>query len=153
MNALMFGHAGAMLLILAGGELLTSPAAAPAQSLAAGACRAIDGDTLRCGEERVRLLGIDAAEKKGHCRQGRVCAPGNPEAHRAALQRLVSARITIMPVKRDRYGRMVAIVQSAGGINLSCAMLAEGASYVARWDDRKMIWRSCASTVRRANHL
>ena len=153
MNFLMFGHAGAMLFILAGGEMMTSPAAATAQPLAAGACRAIDGDTLRCGGERVRLLGIDAAEKKGHCRQGRVCAPGNPDAHRQALQRLAQARISITPIKRDKYGRMVAIVQSVGGTNFSCAMLEAGASYVSRWDDRKIIWRSCPSSVRRANHL
>ena len=153
MNALLFGHAGAILLVLAGGEMLTSPTAARALSLEAGTCRAIDGDTLRCGRERVRLLGIDAAERRGHCRQGRVCAPGDPEAQRAALQRRVQTGITIMPIKRDRYGRMVAIVHSAAGINLSCAMLKDGASYVARWDDRKAIRRSCSSTVREANHL
>ena len=153
MNALIFGHAGAMLLILAGGEMLASTTAAPALSLEAGTCSAIDGDTLRCGRERVRLLGIDAAERSGHCRQGRVCAPGDPEAQRAALQRRVQTGITIMPIKRDRYGRMVAIVHSAAGINLSCAMLKDGASYVARWDDRKAIRRSCSSTVREANHL
>ncbi len=153
MNALIFGHAGAMLLILAGGEMLTSTTAARALSVEAGTCSAIDGDTLRCGRERVRLLGIDAAERSGHCRQGRVCAPGDPEAQRAALQRRMQTRITIMPVKRDRYGRMVAIVHSAAGTNLSCAMLQAGASYVARWDDRKAIRRSCSSTVSQANHL
>lgn len=153
MNALIFGHAGAMLLVLAGGEMMSTPAVPRAQLLEAGACSAIDGDTLRCGPVRVRLLGIDAAEKKGHCRQGRVCAPGDPEAQRAALQRHMKTRISIMPVKRDRYGRMVAIVRSTAGINLSCAMLQDGASYVARWDDRQTIRRSCSSTVRQANHL
>ena len=31
-------------------------------------CVAIDSDTLRCGQERVRLIGIDASELAGHCR-------------------------------------------------------------------------------------
>ena len=31
-------------------------------------CTVVDGDPLRCGSERVRLLGIDAPELPGHCR-------------------------------------------------------------------------------------
>ena len=53
-------------------------------------CRAIDGDTLRCGSIRIRLLGIDAAELPGHCRIGRHCAPGDPFAQQAALRRLAA---------------------------------------------------------------
>ena len=150
MKGLMFGYAGAMLLVLGGGELLARP---PAQLVEAGACRAIDGDTLRCGRTRVRLLGIDAAETSGHCRQGRVCAPGDPVAQRATLQRLAKAALSITPVKQDRYGRTIAIVKSASGDDLSCAMLRAGASYVARWDDGKIIWRSCVELARRANQL
>ena len=153
MNGLTFGHAGAILLVLAGGEMMTTPTVDRAILIEPGACRAIDGDTLRCGQIRVRLLGIDAAEMKGHCRQGRVCAPGDPNAQRAALERFASARLSISPIKKDRYGRMIAIVRSAGGANLSCAMLRAGASYVARWDDGKIVWRSCSELARRANQL
>ena len=46
---------------------------------------AIDGDTLRCGRERIRLLGIAAPEMPGHCRRGRRCVEGDPVASRAAL--------------------------------------------------------------------
>lgn len=67
MNALIFGHAAAILLILAGGEMITSPTAAHVQSVEAGTCSAIDGDTLRCGRERVRLLGSNAAEMRKFC--------------------------------------------------------------------------------------
>jgi hypothetical protein len=41
-------------------------------------CRAIDGDTLRCGRERVRLLGVYAPELN---------EPGGPEAHQRLQQR------------------------------------------------------------------
>ncbi|MGC1270186.1 MAG: hypothetical protein WA842_06275 [Croceibacterium sp.] len=37
------------------------------------ACSVTDGDTIRCGDERIRLLGIDAPEMGGRCREGRVC--------------------------------------------------------------------------------
>lgn len=33
-------------------------------------CTVTDGDTLRCGSEWIRLLGIDALELPGHCRSG-----------------------------------------------------------------------------------
>lgn len=35
---------------------------------------AIDGDTLRCGRERIRLLGTDAPELPGHCQRGTLVA-------------------------------------------------------------------------------
>jgi endonuclease YncB( thermonuclease family) len=30
-------------------------------------CTATDGDTLRCGDERVRVVGLDAAEMRAAC--------------------------------------------------------------------------------------
>lgn len=47
---------------------------------------AIDGDTLRCGAERIRLLGIDAPEMPGHCHERRNCVPGDPIASKNALR-------------------------------------------------------------------
>ncbi len=49
----------------------------------------VDGDTLRCGSERVRLAGIDAPEMPGHCRPGRECTAGDAFASRDGLQALV----------------------------------------------------------------
>ena len=102
---------------------------------AALSCIAVDGDTLRCGDERVRLIGIDAPELAGHCRPGRDCAPGNALASKAALARLVNRH----PVRLDRqgfdhYGRTLAFA-FVGSINLSCAQLrGRQAIYVERWD-------------------
>src|SRR3546814_9736979 len=74
-------------------------------------CTASDGDTIRCGSERIRLLGIDAPEMPGHCRKGRQCAPGNPRAAKAGLARAISqAPIRIDWITVDRYGRTIAVV-------------------------------------------
>ena len=152
MNGTMFAYAGTIMLVLGGGEMMARPSSPPAPIEVSG-CHAIDGDTLRCGRVRIRLLGIDAAEQPGHCRHGRQCAPGDPRAQRAALQRFSSTKLTVTPIKTDRWGRMVAVVRTTSGENLSCLMLRAGASYVARWDDRDTILRSCRSAVREANHL
>ena len=43
-------------------------------------CTVTDGDTIRCGDERIRLLAIDAPEMGGRCRKGRQCVAGSPLA-------------------------------------------------------------------------
>ncbi|MCC6828279.1 MAG: thermonuclease family protein [Novosphingobium sp.] len=88
--------------------------------------RIIDGDTFDCGGTRVRLAGIDSPELPGHCRQGRVCAPGDALASTANLQRLIGgAEVQCRKSDTDRYGRTVARC-SAGGRDLSCAQLEGG---------------------------
>lgn len=117
-------------------------------ALALAACTATDGDTLRCGRERVRLLGIDAAELHG-CPPPRRCVAGDAVAARAHLAALVlRARLTIVRVRQDRYGRTLGAVY-ADGQNLSCAMLAaRQAVYVARWDDGGRVARDCPRLAR-----
>lgn len=117
----------------------------PLTILAAAAlltCTAVDGDTLRCGAERVRLIGIDAPELPGHCREGRRCADGDPWASKTALESLVRGRwIRLERVGQDRYGRTLAFART-GNIDLSCAQLTAGrAVYVARWDVMRRIGR------------
>lgn len=105
--------------------------------------RVVDGDTIRCGPERVRLLGIDAPEMHG-CPRYRQCVTGDPVASSLSLKQAISSgpvRYTL--VKRDRYGRAVAIVV-AGALNLSCWQIQQGqAEYVAKWDDGGRIRRAC----------
>ena len=72
-----------------------------------------------CGSERIRLLGIDAPELPGDCRNGRVCAPGDPLASTASLARAISPDMRITRVGQDRYGRALAMVAGALG-DLSC---------------------------------
>lgn len=109
----------------------------------AAACTATDGDTIRCGDERIRLNGIDAPELAGHCRQGRNCAPGDPAASKAHLAALLTGPATIQPLKLDRYGRTVAMVR-VGPIDLSCAQLkAAQAVYRPEWDEGRRLARTC----------
>jgi len=107
-------------------------------------CTVTDGDTIRCGEERIRLLAIDAPEMPGHCRAGRSCAPGDPVAATAALRdRIDGATLTIRRLGEDRYGRTLAQV-FADGEDLSCRQITTGhAVYVRKWDNRRAVGQGC----------
>ncbi len=75
--------------------------------LNAATCRAIDGDTLICGRQKVRLANVYAAE---------LSEPGGPDA-KARLAALVrGAHVVISPVARDKYGRTVAQVSVGGRV-------------------------------------
>lgn len=106
-------------------------------------CVATDGDSLRCGTERIRLLGVDAPEM-GRCKPSRKCAPGDPIASRDNLRRLVDGKpIRVDRMGKDRYGRSLAIVY-AGGLDLSCAQLRGGyAMYRRDWDNGLRVGRTC----------
>jgi len=113
-------------------------------------CRATDGDTIRCGDERIRLLGIDAPELPGHCRQGRDCAPGDPYASTASLTAAMSADLRIERVGEDRYHRTLAAVSGPRG-DLSCWQIGNGqARYMAKWDDGRTIAARCPAVVGKA---
>ena len=106
-------------------------------------CLAVDGDTLRCGRERVRLLAIDAPELNG-CRQGRRCVPGDPVRSTRSLAKALDKTMTIERVGRDRYGRTLALVTSRKG-DLSCWQLRKrSAIYRADWDNGKRVARTCS---------
>lgn len=92
---------------------------------------AIDGDTLRCGGERIRLLGIDAPELPGHCRRGRQCMQGDPYASKAALAGKLKGKATIERRGRDRYGRTLARVR-VNRVDLADAQIADGSAEVYR---------------------
>lgn len=71
----------------------------PLLGFAGEKCLAIDGDTLVCNRQKVRLVNVDAAEL------GR---PGGAQAKRR-LQGLVRGRIVVLkPYGKDRYGRLLA---------------------------------------------
>ena len=59
-------------------------------------CVAIDGDTLRCGRERIRVDGIHAPE---------LSEPGGQQARQRLQQRIQSGEVIIQRKGRDRYGR------------------------------------------------
>jgi micrococcal nuclease len=92
--------------------------------------RVVDGDTIRCGEEQVRLAGIDAPEMPGHCRTGRDCTPGDPFRSKAILESLAldgDIRCTRQGI--DSFKRILASCSNAR-VNLSCELVAQGAAVV-----------------------
>ena len=97
---------------------------------AATPCRAayvIDGDTIACATgPRIRLASIDAPELPGHCRTGRRCVEGDGFASKAALAALIAGHeVRCVAQATDTYGRTIARC-SAGGADLSCAMVGTG---------------------------
>lgn len=108
----------------------------------AAAVIVVDGDTIRAGDERIRLLGIDAPEIHG-CRQGRVCVPGDGQASKRSLQMMMGGRVSVQRVGQDRYGRTLAQVY-ANGQNVACEQIRRGqAVYVAKWDNGGLLAREC----------
>lgn len=106
-------------------------------------CSVTDGDTVRCGDERIRLLGIDAPELPGHCRTGRECAPGDPYASGDSLRDAMTGAVSIERVGTDRYGRTLAALKTDRG-DLSCWQLEhKQAIYKANWDSGLRIARTC----------
>lgn len=114
-------------------------------------CRVTDGDTIRCGSERIRLLAIDAPELPGHCRRGRTCVSGDPVASKSSLAAAMqTGPISITRVSRDRYGRTLALV-SSGQVDLSCWQLTRRqAVYKPQWDDGGRVMHACPIAARRS---
>ncbi len=101
-------------------------------------CKATDGDTIRCGEERIRLIGIDAPEMPGHCAPGRNCALGDPFASRDSLSAAMTGKMRIWRSGQDRYGRTLALITSDKG-DLSCWQLQNHqATYRPDWDQGRL---------------
>jgi micrococcal nuclease len=95
--------------------LLASPA--HAETL-----RVVDGDTFVLNGERVRILGIDAPEKN------------QPYGHEATqmLRALLADPVTLERKGKDRYGRTLAHVYTARGVDVGGRMLAQG--YAWCWE-------------------
>ncbi len=147
LSAWLVGLSIAIMLALS----LLSCAAAPASAddrEPLSACSITDGDTIRCNDERIRLLGIDAPELPGHCRAGRQCVEGDPLRSKLALEQAIAGkRLTIKRAGKDRYGRTLGVIY-ADNINISCALIAGGyAVYVPKWDNGKLVKADCPATV------
>lgn len=91
-----------------------------------GAVTATDGDSLRMGDTRIRLHGIDAPEANQSCddAQGRRYRCGIES--RDALRAMVRGRdVQCEVIEKDQYGRSVARC-FAGDLYLNEAMVARG---------------------------
>lgn len=126
--------------------LLALPfAAVAAPRVIEGPARAVDGDTLDVGGERVRLFGIDAPEARQTCDlRGKRwdCGAFATRALRAELARGPVACTVEVPA--DAYGRPVAICR-AGGRDIARALVRQGAATAyGRYSDRYLADESAA---------
>ena len=97
----------------------------------AGNARASDGDSFRLGDNRVRLLGIDAPELAQDC----AAADGSSwSCGRAARDRMAAllsgGAVDCRPEDRDQYDRLLARCSVAGD-DLGALMVAEGLAIAA----------------------
>lgn len=81
-----------------------------------------DGDTLRCGAERIRLFGVDAPE----VRRGAQAAEPLAYEARDLLIQLTRGRVGCRVVAQDRYGRQVARCWSSASPDINAAMIRSG---------------------------
>jgi len=90
-----------------------------------GRARIIDGDSLVIHEERIRLHGIDAPERRQTCLEEKkewACGVESTDA----LERMIDEReIHCVGDKRDRYKRLIAVCY-VGALNLNKQMVSEG---------------------------
>lgn len=97
-------------------------AAVSAAIIACNAPSVHDGDTLRCGPDRIRLFGVDAPE----VRRGQTAAEPFAYEARAELVRLTRGRVACRLVDRDRYGRIVAKCWSDRTPDINAALIRSG---------------------------
>lgn len=90
--------------------------------IACNAPKVHDGDTLRCGADRVRLFGVDAPEVR------KDQTPAEPFAYEARdlLVRLTRGRVGCRVVDEDRYGRHVARCWSNTSPDINAALIRSG---------------------------
>jgi hypothetical protein len=85
--------------------LMLLVALVPLRSIAGERCIAIDGDTLECNRQKVRLTNVYAAELN---------QAGGYAAKRRLQTIIASGDVTLRSLGRDRYGRTLAEVYVNG---------------------------------------
>jgi endonuclease YncB( thermonuclease family) len=80
----------------------------PPSSTLAGRAEALDGDTLRIGGARIRLLGLDAVELDQQCRRAGVEWACGRDARSYVADLLQTAETSCTSDGRDQYRRVLA---------------------------------------------
>ncbi len=123
-----------------------------APAIVAGHAQVHDGDTLRIGEVRVRLHGIDAPELGQVCERDGTAWPCGREAALALDQRIAGRMVSCRGTTTDRFGRLVAFC-TVDGESLNRWLVREGWAvayrryshayvideWIARWH-RRGLW-------------
>ncbi|MFC7290764.1 thermonuclease family protein [Hirschia litorea] len=121
LSAAIFGVFASLNIINTDKSLATS---GPLQVIS-GRAVVTDGDSLRIGDERIRLFGIDALEGKQTCRfKNEEWACGR--SSRKALERAIGReRVSCTVYDKDRYKRSVSICR-VGEVDLNEAQVRNG---------------------------
>lgn len=139
-----FGRSGIQSLIialaLAGGAGI---ALKPSGRSLEGRPQVTDGDTIRIGDTRIRLKGIDAPEMEQACtREGRSYRCGDV-ARRALIDTIAGRAVQCRASGRDRYRRVLAQC-TVGGVDIGTRMVEQGwaVSYGRDYDMQELRARS-----------
>lgn len=111
---------GHVLILLAGAALAS--AWLHGQPPSPQACAVVDGDTIHCGEQRVRLAGLDAPELRARCEEEARLAQAATER----LRGLVEGGVTLHQTGQDRYGRVLAVVRNRRGEDVAEVLIRDG---------------------------
>jgi endonuclease YncB( thermonuclease family) len=90
-----------------------------------GPVRVSDGDSLRMGDLRIRLLGIDAPELDQTCLDGSTLVPCGEWARDVLADLIEGEAVSCLVMDIDRFGRAVAECVGASG-SLNGEMAASG---------------------------
>lgn len=90
-----------------------------------GVATVTDGDTIRMGQTRIRLFGMDAPEKAQQCKRGGKCYRCGDDATTALKSIIGGSQVTCTPTGAKTYKRIVATCE-AGGVDLSIEMVRQG---------------------------
>lgn len=84
-----------------------------------------DGDTVRIGNERIRLLGIDAPEIAQVCQQGRAPVRCGIQSRDRLIAIIAGRPIRCEGKSRDRHRRLVAVC-TVGGKDIGRQLVLDG---------------------------
>jgi hypothetical protein len=103
--------------------LVAAALALPLACHAGVRCLAIDGDTLVCDRQKVRLTNVYAAELN---------EPGGRSAKQRLRAMISSGEVALRPLGNDRYGRLLAEVY-VNGRRIEQSDIGPRAGRGARW--------------------
>jgi hypothetical protein len=105
-------------------------AIAASPTFAGERCLAIDGDTLVCNHQKVRLTNVYAAELN---------ETGGIAAKRRLQALIASGDVTLRPFGHDRYGRTLAEVY-VNGRRVEQADIGPRAGRGSQWRGERHVW-------------
>ncbi|HEY4249820.1 MAG TPA: thermonuclease family protein [Roseomonas sp.] len=99
-------------------------------------CSVVDGDTIRCAGQRVRVIGLDAPEVHGRClREIRMARAATDR-----MRRLIAGGVRLEAHGRDRYRRRLAVVRDRQGRDLAQLMIRAGLARPYDGHTRRLSW-------------